>query len=301
MVDRLRWQYIAAAALVVAIAAGFAVWWFSRTTEAERLDAERAPSVQQFNFPMIVPVAPVPAPTRDVVVEAASYADPRAAVSTYLSALSAGDAEASFQLLGSAARKEVTDVKAWKSLLLDRPRPLTFSVTSGNVQGDVARLPATLTYEPTIDPRNGFIPGRTAETYVTQREGGRWLVNPVPASVNAQLPPDTAAAPVVDAWLERLRACDATGAAKLQVPYTLVGDDVVAGEPCARKGTWTAGPVERLQEGPEVQPFLAAYGSGPGSWARLVTITGPDRTFRVGIAPLGDVWRIFGVLDGAGV
>ena len=54
--------------------------------------------------------------------------------------------------------------------------------------------------------------------------------------------------------------------------------------------------MERLEEGPAARPFTAAYGSGVGHWARLVPIVSPQGRFFAAMAPLGEAWRVFGLL-----
>ncbi len=156
--------------------------------------------------------------------------------------------------------------------------------------------------QPGLDSRLGFVPGRLRGSFRAEPSAAGWRVQPDPVSAEAILPADAGAATAASAWLTSKQRCDDVSAARLQASAGLVGASGYADLPCRTPGNWRAGAVGPLVEGPRTQPVLAAYGSGASGWSRLVSVSGPEgATFSVALAPIGDQWRVYGLVsDGSG-
>jgi hypothetical protein len=119
-------------------------------------------------------------------------------------------------------------------------------------------------------------------------------VNAVPV-----LPGDAGAQAVVRAWVARMQACDRTAARGLQLGSLLYGPIRLGDAPCRERGSWQVGTPASIAAASDAGTYLAAFGPGIAGWGRIVPVTGPRSHFLVAVGPLGDDWRVLGVL-GAG-
>jgi hypothetical protein len=60
------------------------------------------------------------------------------------------------------------------------------------------------------------------------------------------------------------------------------------------------GATTALDDSHDVRAYLAAFGPGITSWGRLVPVQGPTSRFLAAVGPLGDDWRVLGVLVDGG-
>ena len=97
-----------------------------------------------------------------------------------------------------------------------------------------------------------------------------------------------------------VEACDTGGARTLQVSSLLYGPIRLGQAPCKERGSWEVGFTTRFDASPDNGTYVSAFGPGIGSWGRLVPVKGPRSHFFAAVGPLGDEWRVIGVLvDGA--
>lgn len=228
---------------------------------------------------------------------AATASAPKAAVTAYLTALARGEDRATYALLPPATRARYASLAQWSFALRDSARPLSFTVFGRAVAttGGVA-VPVQLRQAPKLDPIAGFVPARAAATYLAVPGTAGWQVQPEPIDSLAVLPADPGASRAAQAWLTARIACDDRATRAAQVADRLLGAADLTAAPCKLRSSWRIGAVERLEEGPAARPFTAAYGSGVGYWGRLVPIVSPQGQFFAAMAPIGDQWRVFGLL-----
>jgi hypothetical protein len=101
--------------------------------------------------------------------------------------------------------------------------------------------------------------------------------------------------------VERLAACDPRAAQALQAARHLYGPADLPARPCGERGRWTAGAALTLDHAADAQTLLAAFGPDVLTWGRVVPLRGPRSHFYAALAPIGEEWRVMGVLsDGEG-
>lgn len=283
---------VVAAGLALGIG-GFA--FFGR----ERKPTFRAlpPSVTAFNFSTSVPEAPPQAP-EVVPVLAAEPADAPGAVAAFLKPLADGKPELAYPLLDQASRRRYPTQASWVRALVDQPQPVTFQLGASRAsieQPGAVEIEVSATHRPSLDSIRGLIPGRSQSLRLVSREGDAWRVAADPVSFRPVLPAEATATDAVQGWVTKLAACDASGAAQLQVSANLYGPASLVRTPCEKRGTWTAGAPVGLDRAPDPKVFLAAFGPEVGTWARLVPVRGPGSAFLAAVAPMGDGWQVMGV------
>ncbi len=302
VVGWLRRGAVQASVVVVGLGLGLGgtALYRSRTSSAH---ASKTPSAKRFAFaPTAQPAGVVP-PADAVPGPDTEPPDAGAALVAYLQAEAAGRPDVAWTLLDGAGHERWPTAAAWAAAQQDLDPPISFDV-SPSADG-VATTPsadidlhADVRRKPSLDPFRGLVAGRSAEVWRVHAEDGRWRVVATPIESRPFLPPDATAPDTVKGWVDRLSACDQSGAAALQVDVNLLGPADVAATPCQRKGTWTVGSPVGIDRGGDVQPLLAAYGQGAASWARSVPVHGTDRNFWAEVAPVGDAWMVVGVANG---
>jgi hypothetical protein len=262
------------------------------------------PSAKKFSFATSA-ASPVPgAPADAIGGPVVEPADAGAAVTAFLQAEVDGRPEVAWTLLDARGHQRWPTAPAWLAAQPDLAAPTSFHVTEPTVtpaagahSGDVD-LHVDVNRRPSLDPFRGLVAAHSAELWRARDENGRWRVAAAPVESHPDLPADGTASDAVKAWVGRLSACDQAGAATLQLEASLLGPADVAAMPCRLKTDWTVGAPVGIDRGGDVQPLLAAYGQGAGSWARLVPVTGAGRNFWAEVAPLGDAWMVVGVAAG---
>lgn len=294
-------------AAVVVVGLGLGLGGAVAVRNAGRPEAPRpTPSVQEFSFPAPPPAAEGPAPADPAPAALAEEpADGRAAVAAFLGALAERRPQQSYLLLDSASLRLYPSVAEWTAAQADRIAPASFELGDTSAATNPGGAPVSpgsvdvavnATHLPSLDPFRGLVPGRSRSSWRAVAEDGRWRVGADPVSFVPELPPDSSAPPVVSAWLARLAECDAAGAAALQVEGQFYGPPTLVRAPCeSGRAGWTVGSPSGLDRAPDARAFLAAFGPGVGTWARLVPVKGPASGFLAAVAPVGDTWRVLGV------
>lgn len=258
------------------------------------------PSVKSFDLGPAARRLPDPPSAPVTFTEPAT---PTAALELFLTAESQGNSALSYALLPPAERAARFPVLAsWANDAAARPRPIRFAVRTGPPSSAAGPTELVVDVEraPLIDAFSGFVAARSTEAWRVRRVNGAWKVDPEPLRSAPVLPDDRGALPAAARWVERTTACDRAGAVALQVAKNLYGPAPLAAGPCAGRGAWKATRVLPFSDAPEATTYVAAFGSGIEQWARLVEVRGGDRQFLAVLAPLGDQWRVLGVMsDGA--
>lgn len=257
-------------------------------------------SVQSLDLPGTAPVAGTAdaSPSDPVAPAAGAAGSAAAAVSAYLRARSVADPAGSYALLSPASRSRYPTEATWVDALPDLLAPQDFSVVSEKPVGNGTDVSVDVTRTAALDVFAGFIPGRALEVYRATKVGSGWRVDAEPLQVVPKLMSDKGAAADVNAWLERLAACDMSGATALQATSGLLGDDSLPATICAEHAHLRAGPAQPMAGTSATAPFVAAYGQDIGVWARTVPVSGAGKKLLVAVAPLGFAWRVFGIVPG---
>jgi len=240
------------------------------------------------------PLVDIPLPPADPSVEPPTA---RAALEAFLQAEADGRADAAHALLTDEAKRSEGPAPAWQASRPDRLVPVAFQVTAERPTAEGVDFEVAATHTPVINPFVGFVPSRTQERWrVLRQQGDRWRVEPSPASVRPLLPAEGPAPDVAHGWLQRLAACDGAGAKPFQVGPVVYGPLDLLGAPCQEGGTWTTAAPVSLDRGEDPKELVAAFGPDVGRFVRLVPAQGPKTSVMVAVAPLGEDWRVLGVL-----
>jgi hypothetical protein len=258
------------------------------------------PSVSEFSF-AATPNGAAPEPERLPVLDL-EPATPGAAVTAFLAPLAEHRPVDAYPLLDEASRRRYPSVASWVRAQADRATPLTFTVGTSRPSADRPgdfEVELAATHTSSLDPIRGLVPARSTSLWLVRMENDAWRVAVDPLAFRPVLPADASATAAVQGWVDLLAACDAPAAATLQVTPNLYGPAGLARTPCEARGAWTAGEPTGLDRSPDPRAFLAAFGPEVGTWARLVPVRGPNRSFLAAVAPMGDGWQVMGVaVDG---
>jgi hypothetical protein len=215
---------------------------------------------------------------------------PAEAVTAFLDAEVAGDAERSFPYLSADDRADHTDAAGWLEDHADLWTPEAYRLTDVTESGDgTAAATADVTLEPQIDEFVGLVPARATLTLPLVQEDGGWRVAFSDSTYEPQYPDEAGAVDAVRAWAEARTRCETTAqwdAALLDSPY-------LADELCGAEGELRVGRPDTLDALDDAGAYLADFGSRAGDWARVVRIDGPVALDAVA-APLGDSWVVIG-------
>lgn len=282
------------AAVLAGVAAVVSHPWRSDAASGQRQPA----SVRSLTLPGTAPPTETVTKSPAVRLPAGADSTAAAAVATYLRARSDGDAATSYALLAPGSKRSYPTSAAWLDALPDLPVPMTFNVIGGTATGGGMEVSVDVRHAPLLNSFVGYVPARASEVYRTVRLGNTWRVTAEPVRVTPDLISDRTAAADVAAWLNRVAACDGAGATALQVSPDLLGDDSLPGAICEKHARLRASPAQPMVGGPSTAPFLAAYGPDLGPWSRLVPVAGQGQQLLVGVAALGQSWRVFGIVSG---
>ena len=252
------------------------------------------PSITEFDLPAAGGgAATTPDTAPPVVVDEPVSA--RAALEQFLTAEVARSYDVSFALLDRKTRETDGPVAAWQNGRANRLVPETFKILSEKPGDEGVEVTITATRTPSISVQTGLVPSKSTEIWRVVDDGGWRVVRGRPTDVQPVLPSDDQASALAAAWLERTAECDVDGAVALQLSANLLGSPALRDNTCKTKGTWTAGKAFPVSELPNSTVLVSAYGPGVGRWARAVPVTGAGR-YTIVLAPLGDEWRVMGVL-----
>lgn len=232
---------------------------------------------------------PLPAPGPALGADEADA--PEAAVAGFLTALSGGDAAASYGFLSAADRAELPTVAIWERARADLPVVTGFAVEDTTTTTEGATVTTLTAYEPALDPVVGLVPGRARSVWEARQEDGRWRVALGLSTQEPLYPPAAGAAEVARRWTEGRVACADTGALEAD----LAGTPALAEPLCGASGDLRLGPPAPPGDLDDTGALVAAYGPELTSWARLVPVESPER-LTIALAPLGPDWRVIGVV-----
>jgi hypothetical protein len=227
----------------------------------------------------------VPAPVIDDTT-------PEGAVAGFLAAEGAGAFDASFALLGSEDRERIPSPEEWRDQHAGRWPIAGGEVTGVQPQEDQATVTTTVRFHSGIDETVGLVPARAEVRWRAVSEGDRWRIALAGTTVTPAYPDDAAAPARVRDWAAARQACRPAP----EYDGGLVGVTGLADRLCRHDGDVEVGATEPLREGPDADPFVAAFGPEALEWARVVAIRSPV-ALRAVVAPVADSWTVVGVLD----
>jgi hypothetical protein len=257
------------------------------------------PSVKEFSFPSAPSVevtAPPPAPDVD-----AEPAGPEAAVELVLRADADAQPERGHAVLDADGRRRYPTPASWAAALGSRLPPVSFEIVGAAAvigsPDQATDVSVTVAHRPSLDPFAGLVPARSEQVWRAHRRDGGWRVAAEPIDVRLVLPSDHTAPEAVRAWVDAVATCDGDKAQALQAVTPLYGPVDLASAPCRHPGRWTVGQPLSLDRSSDTATLLAAFGADATTWARVVPVGGPTKPFLAAVAPVGETWRVVGVLN----
>ncbi len=202
----------------------------------------------------------------------------------------------SFALLDEPTQRRVGSVAAWRQTRAERVIPARYSVASERRTSDATQLTVAASRPPSITPFRGLVAAETTEVWAVVRGDAGWRVQGGrPVSVEPKLPPDAAAVAQAQRWIDRASDCEKS-VTEFQLDKVLLGDPGLADVACKTKGDWKAGRLVPVGGLDNITPFVAAFGNSVSSWGRSVEVTTSDQRFLVVLGPVGNEWRVMGLL-----
>ena len=265
--------------------------------------AKPVPSAQRIRLPeSVAQPGPRPIAAEPVRAPAVEPSTAREALTYFFQAQVDKHADVAYALITADSRRRFPSLSTWETGIVDRLVPASFALGAERAaeldrEGQAVDIEVDARHAPALDTFNGLVPARARETWRVWREGDHWRVDPEPVKAVPVLPLDQAAEDVVRAWVARMEACDDGGARSLQLSSFLYGPIQLGQAPCKERGAWKVGLTARFDASPDNGTYVAAFGPGIGSWGRLVPVKGPRSQFFAAVGPLGDDWRVIGVLD----
>lgn len=207
----------------------------------------------------------------------------------------------SFALLDVDTQRRIGSVAAWRQTRAARLVPAGADITAERRIDGGAELTVAASRAPSLTPFRGLVAARTTEVWRVERSGGGWrIAGGRPVSSEPQLPADTAAVGSAQRWIDSASACDDVAARSHQLDEILLGESSLATEVCAVGAGWRARDLVPVDGLADLTALVSAYGSGVVDWARAVTVTKADQQIVVVLGPVGDDWRVMGLLAPAG-
>jgi hypothetical protein len=268
------------------------------------------PSVQEIDRPAGVrgdddltlpaPFTPTPPATEPASARAALLAFLEAEIADRDGTMPARGAQA-FALLDVATQRRVGSVAAWRQSRSARLVPDGIAVTGERPTDAGVELTVAASRPPSLTPFRGLVAARTTEVWQLDRSDGGWRVaGGRPVSSEPQLPAADAAVSSAQRWIDAASACDAGAASRHQLDEVLLGAASLSAEACAAGGRWRAMDLLAVDGLADITAFVSAYGSDMVDWARAVTVTKAEQQIVVVLGPVGDDWRVMGLLAPAG-
>lgn len=236
-------------------------------------------------------------PPPDALMAPEEATDPEAALRGYLAAEAAGEWERSYDFLTTEEREVAYPSTAlWVSAHADFPTVTGYRIDDVQVEeeGGTATIQTLTGFEPMLDPVLGLVAARGRTTWALQQdEDGTWRVDAA-ATTNQPLYPDSdGAAEALRAWVDTRVACEDTA----DMEAGLVGTPALARALCEEEQEQaieiTA--IGALTDSSDVAPLLSQFGPEVFAWARTARVQAATPFVAV-LAPIGEEWRVVGVL-----
>ena len=236
-------------------------------------------------------------PPVDEAIAPEDATDPETALRGFLGAEARGDWEDSYAFLTDAVTEALyRSPAAWVAAHAEFPNVVGYRIDEVTVDEEAGSATVdTLTgYEPALDSR-GLVAARGLTSWVVvEVDDGTWRVD-IQSSENRPLhpEPDAAAEQVVRDWVDARVACEDTA----ELEAALIGFPAQASLLCDEEqpDAVEVGPLGPLPDSGDTQALLAEFGPPVFTWARTARVDAAT-PIEVVIGPLGDAWRIVGVL-----
>ncbi len=216
---------------------------------------------------------------------------PTEAVNAYLDAELRRDLGASFAVLSSDDRAAIGGVEPWIARHAQLPEYTGFEVEGESSDGAVT---ATVTATPRLDEVVGYIPASARVVFPTVNENDGWTVALSGILVEPVLPSDSAAISTAEDWVRA--ATDGAATTPFEYDGNLLGQpEVVGALGQFDEGSFAAGAVTPIDDWPHATVISNAFGPNARKWTRVVPVNSPA-PLDVVTAPLGDEWRVVGVV-----
>jgi hypothetical protein len=254
-----------------------------------RYDDDR--SVTTLDLPVSATAPSEPAMTADLSTAVDAAAGPEAAVTAFLAAEQAGAFADSFTLLAAEERAR-TSATAWIARHADLPDIVDFEVVDSSPStGGRAEVTVRAALRPQLDEVVGLVPSAGDLTLTTVAEDGQWRVRFADSRLVPDYLGDGTAAADTRAWVARRAGCmpaDEYGGGLLGA-----GAAVLAEQLCGAFEPVEVGAPRLLDDSPDADPYIAAFGPEVLEWARVVPVSSPAQ-LDVVVAPYGDRWLVIG-------
>lgn len=264
-------------------------------------DVERPAGVRgDDDLSLPAPFTPVPPATEPASARDALLAFLEAEIADRDGTMPARSAE-SFALLDVDTQRRLGSVAAWRQTRSARLVPAGVDVTAERRTDDGVELTVAASRPPSLTAFRGLVAARTTEVWQLDRSERGWRVaGGRPVSSEPQLPSDAVAADSAQRWVDAASSCDAAAARLHQLDEILLGAASLSAEACAAGGSWRAGGLVAVDGLADITALVSAYGSDVVDWARAVTVAKADQQIVVVLGPVGDDWRVMGLLAPAG-
>jgi hypothetical protein len=279
-------------AALAAVAAFSVVFAIARLGDQgpRRYDDDR--SVTSLELPTHAGATASAGPPGMEAAAASAESSPEGAVAAFLDAERDGDFAKSFALL-SATEQEQSSITEWVAGHADLPEILDFEIIprAAAAAAGRAEVSARAELRAELNEVVGLIPASAELTVTTVQEADGWRVAFAESLIDPIYLSDSTAAADVRAWVDQRAGCDpqAASSAGLLGP----GAAGLVDRLCTATGTIKVESPQTLQDTPDADPYVAAFGPDVLSWARVVRVAGPTEVDVV-VAPVGERWQVIG-------
>jgi hypothetical protein len=217
---------------------------------------------------------------------------PVAAVEQFLAAEVAGDFATSYALLSRQDRAANVSASVWERRHATMPALRGFA--GARVDGNAGAVSVAIDYDAVLDPVLGLVPAHAVAAFATRAEDGGHRVHFSETAITPLHLDPAGAANAAARWADASRRC---ASPPNQWRAELLGDGAaeVASSLCGARVT-IADASQPFADRNGVEPFVAAFGSEVGTWARTVAVDDGRIASDLVLAPVGDEWIVIGAI-----
>lgn len=227
--------------------------------------------------------------------EGAGAAGPREAVEGFLDAEQQSDYATSYTFLSAAERGEFRSPEGWLAQHADLMPPVTgYEVEAVDESEERARVTTLTRFEPGLDRVTGLTPKRARIDWTVVKDDDGWGVAFDDSDREPLYPPESRAPSAVASWVSSRQSCEQP--AEREFDGRLLGPGDARERLCGTSGEVEVGGVGAFRQASSSGGYLAAYGEGVTSWARIVPVAEPVE-MDVVVAPVADEWTVIGTVD----